>query len=73
VAGAVAEAAGLRVIKVPADWAAHGMRAGYLRNVEMLEAYDPDLVIAMWNGQSRGTKHTMDEAEQRGIPVEVIP
>ena len=55
----------------PADWETFGKRAGYIRNVQMLEQ-DPDLVIAFWDGESRGTAHTIREAEKRGIPVEVI-
>jgi hypothetical protein len=32
----------------------------------------PDLVIAFWDGESRGTRHTIDEAKRRGIPVEIV-
>jgi hypothetical protein len=32
----------------------------------------PDLVVAFWDGESRGTKHTIDSAERRGLPVDVI-
>jgi hypothetical protein len=31
---------------------------------------DPDVVIAFWDGTSRGTRHTIDSAIRRGIPVE---
>ncbi len=54
-----------------ADWGLHGRRAGIVRNLEMLDQ-EPDLVLAFWDGESRGTKHTIDEATRRGIPVEVI-
>lgn len=53
------------------DWERYGKRAGYLRNSAMLDE-GPDLVIAFWDGESRGTKHTIDEARSRGIRVEVI-
>lgn len=53
----------------PADWKRYGGRAGYLRNIEMLDQ-QPDLVIAFSTG-SRGTQLTIDEARKRGIPVEV--
>lgn len=53
------------------DWERHGKKAGILRNLEMLDQ-GPDLVIAFWDGESRGTKHTIDGARRRGIPVEVI-
>ncbi len=55
-----------------ADWATHGKRAGILRNLQMLDER-PDLVIAFWDGKSKGTAHTIGEARKRGIPVEVIP
>lgn len=55
----------------PADWRKHGKKAGILRNIQMLDE-QPDLVIAFWMGQSRGTSHTITEARKRGIPVEVI-
>lgn len=39
------------------------------RNDRMLNA--ADLVIAFWDGESRGTKSVIDKARDRGIPVEV--
>jgi len=59
------------VRRFEADWKAHGKRAGILRNLAMLDE-QPDLVIAFWDGESPGTKHTITEAGRRGIPVEVI-
>lgn len=56
----------------PADWERYGKRAGFIRNRQMLDA-KPDLVIACWDGVSPGTKDTIDEAERRGIPVELVP
>lgn len=41
------------------------------RNLRMLDE-EPDLVLAFWDGKSTGTKHTIEEAERRGIPVEKI-
>ncbi|HEX5370053.1 MAG TPA: SLOG family protein [Dehalococcoidia bacterium] len=60
---------GLNVTRYPANWARHGHRAGLIRNIEMLDT-KPDLVLAFWDGVSRGTRHTITEAENRGIPVE---
>lgn len=48
-----------------------GFKLTDIRNIEMLDL-GPDLVIAFWDGASRGTLHTMTEARKRGIPVEVI-
>lgn len=63
--------AGLITLAFPADWAKYGKRAGFVRNIEMLDQ-QPDLVIAFWDGVSKGTKHTIDEAVRRGIPVEIV-
>ena len=54
------------------DWKLHGKRAGYLRNITMLEQEGVDLVIALWDGESKGTKHTIDCALSRGIDLRVI-
>jgi len=56
----------------PADWKRYGKRAGIVRNLEMLDLA-PALVLAFWDGQSPGTRHTIEEARRRGIEVEVIP
>lgn len=71
IAGRVAESLGHEVEEYPADWKRDGRKAGILRNLDMLDAH-PDLVIAFWDGKSRGTQHTITEARKRGIPVEVI-
>jgi len=64
---------GVHVLHIyPADWQRHGRRAGYVRNVRMLEEQKPDLVLAFWDGRSNGTGHTIREAEKRAIPVEVV-
>ena len=61
------------VIAMPADWNRHGRAAGFIRNEQMLDQQKPDLVVAFWDGQSRGTAHTIAEAAKRGIPVRVLP
>lgn len=67
-----AQKLGLLVESHPADWEAHGKAAGFIRNKHMVDL-GADLVIAFWDGKSRGTKHTIEIAEKAGIPVEVIP
>lgn len=71
-ADAIAWECGIEVEEYPADWERYGKRAGIIRNVEMLET-QPDLVLAFWNGSSRGTLHTITEARARGIETRVIP
>lgn len=55
----------------PADWKLHGQRAGILRNLEMLDE-QPQLVLAFWDGVSRGTSHVISQARKRGIRVHVV-
>lgn len=69
-AGRLAEQLGHRVEVFPADWKTYGKKAGPIRNNLMLDT-KPDLVIAFWDGVSKGTKHTIDGATQRGLAVEV--
>ncbi len=57
----------------PADWDAHGRAAGPIRNKQMIDSLDPGnpghLVVAAWDGQSRGTASTIKFARDAGIPV----
>jgi hypothetical protein len=55
----------------PAEWSKYGKKAGIIRNLEMLDQ-GPELVLAFWDGESRGTKHTIDQALKRKINVEVV-
>jgi len=66
-----ANAAKLPIIVVKPNWAKYGKRAGILRNEEMLDM-EPNEVWAFWDGESRGTKHTITEAKRRGIETKVI-
>lgn len=43
-----------------AKWHQHGKCAGYLRNHDIVR--NSDMVIAFWNGISKGTKHTINIA-----------
>jgi YspA, cpYpsA-related SLOG family len=59
---------GLDMHVFTADWKADGRAAGPLRNIRMFD--DPvDLVLAFWNGSSRGTKHVIDLAAARNVPI----
>lgn len=70
IAASFAEGWGFEVEHWPANWKRDGKKAGILRNIDMLDS-GVDLVLAFWDGASRGTLHTIREAQKRGIHVEV--
>ncbi len=62
-----AEAASVPVVRFPADWNQYGRGAGYRRNAQMAEY--ADALVAVWDGQSRGTNHMIEQMESRRKPV----
>lgn len=52
------------------DYARFGKAAPLKRNEEMVEL--ADMVLAVWDGKIRGTKHTIDYATKIGKQVKVI-
>lgn len=67
-AGSLARKLGLQgPIVYPAQWDRYGDQAGPIRNRLMLDEEKPDLVIAFWNGYSKGTRGMIEEAQLRGI------
>jgi hypothetical protein len=61
---------GYDIKQFPANWDKFGKSAGYIRNDEM--AQYADMLIAFWDGISKGTKHMIDLANKRGIKVEIV-
>ena len=60
----------LTKILFPANWKAYPRIAGLLRNRDMLNIATH--LIAFWDGKSSGTKHMIDIAKEKGIPVWVF-
>ena len=54
----------------PADWKTYGKGAGYKRNQEMAEY--AEALLAIWDGESKGTGHMIDIARREGLLVEVV-
>jgi hypothetical protein len=52
----------------PADWKL-GRGAGHIRNTQM--ANYADTLIAFWDGKSKGTKHMIETAREKGLSVNV--
>lgn len=69
-AKAYAEREGYHYVEVPAMWNTHGKAAGFVRNAIMVDL--ADAVIAIWDGESRGTKSTIDLGIKSKKPVIVI-
>ena len=52
--------------RFPADWERYGRSAGFKRNQQMVDTLlAGDCVVALWDGQSRGTMHTVTMAKRR--------
>lgn len=61
---------GYAVKQFPADWSKWGKAAGPKRNKQMAEY--GDILIAFWDGESRGTKNMIDLANANNLKVEVF-
>ena len=55
--------------RYPAEWDKYGKSAGYKRNEQMAKL--AEMLIAFWDGKSRGTKHMIDIALREGLEVHV--
>ena len=60
---------GIPIKRMPAQWDRYGKSAGYRRNEEMA-AY-ADALLAFWDGESRGTRHMINIANERMLVVRV--
>lgn len=66
--------AGIPIKKFPADWDKFGNAAGIIRNTEMAKYAGPDgALIAIWDGQSSGTRSMIALARKYGLKVFVHP
>lgn len=70
----VAEEMGVPVEKYPAEWGKYGKAAGPIRNTQMLDEGNPDLVLAFHNNiaESKGTKNMVKQSTSRGIKTKVV-
>lgn len=61
---------GFRVRKFRADWDSYGKAAGFVRNKAMVHIADAAIVV--WDGESKGTKHTMNLLHEKQVPYVVV-
>ena len=52
-----------------AEWDKYGKSAGYRRNIDIIN--EAEMVIAFWDGKSKGTKHSIDLAKKQGKLISV--
>ena len=69
-ARAYAREHGIKLTEFLPDYRRYGRGAPLRRNLTILEHVD--LVLAFWDGQSRGTKFVIDNARRMGVEVRVI-
>lgn len=64
----------LKIKRFPANWDLYGKSAGYKRNEQMAlyAKEDNGILIAFWNGKSKGTKHMIDIANKYELITVVI-
>jgi hypothetical protein len=53
----------------PADWATHSRRAGAFRNQQMADY--SDCLLAVWDGNSPGTRDMIARAKVKGMRVRI--
>lgn len=49
------------------NWNMYGKSAGFIRNEKIVD--NADLVLAFWDGESKGTKHSIDLAIKKNIRI----
>jgi hypothetical protein len=64
----------INVKRFTPNWNGLGKRAGYVRNEQMAlyAKEDNGVLIAFWDGKSKGTKYMIDLAKKHGLKVFVI-
>lgn len=65
-----ADAGDLQKKIFPADWKKNGKKAGFLRNKKIVK--NCDVVVVFWDGESKGTKITIDLAKEAGKKVYIV-
>jgi hypothetical protein len=61
---------GISTVIFKPDWS-KGRGAGFLRNTDIIN--EADIVVAFWDGKSRGTLDSIKKAEKQGKKVLICP
>ncbi len=65
-----AQANGIRLTEYLPDYQSYGRSAPLKRNLTIIE--HADLVLAFWDGSSRGTAYVIRKCHEMGVPVTVF-
>lgn len=60
---------GIKLTEFLPEYDKYGRVAPLRRNITIIEY--ADLVLAFWDGNSRGTKFVIDKCKERGVPVKI--
>ena len=60
---------GIKLTEFTPDYAKYGRNAPLKRNITIIE--NSDLVLAFWDGSSRGTKFVIENCRHMGVDVKV--
>ncbi len=61
---------GIRLTEFLPEYNRYGKGAPLKRNLQIIEY--ADLILAFWDGKSRGTKHVIDACEKAGKAFQII-
>lgn len=60
---------GLKLTEFLPNYEVYGRSAPIRRNVQIIEY--ADMVLAFWNGRSRGTKFVIETCRKKGKPIQI--
>lgn len=60
----------LEYIEFKPNWDEHGKKAGFLRNIDIINT--SDIIIAFWDGLSSGTLHSINLAKKYNKKIIII-
>ena len=65
-----AEQNGIPITVFLPEYEKYGRGAPLKRNIQIIDY--ADLVLAFWDGKSRGTKFVIDKCYEKGIPIKIF-
>ena len=60
----------IHLTEILPNWNLHGKSAGFKRNIEIVNKCEQ--LVAFWDGQSKGTKYSIELAQDKNKPVYIF-